>query len=260
MITNKKEGKHRSYGYWTQKDYRILRQLHKKKTLLKIAQILNRTHKAVIAKAGRLGLEHKARQWTQREIELLQKKYATTKTQKLAKRFHWSVKAVQAKASSLGLKKSREIITSGGRKWSREQIKEILRVYKNHNTRQTALMLGYPLVPIRSLLHRLGINKTRPWTRKENKLIKRYYDKIPYKDLAKKLGRNFSAVYYRLYQLGLFGLTKPKQWNDGEIKRLKKEYKKGKTVPQIASLLGRSRKACRSKISHLGLRKRIKKD
>lgn len=175
------------------------------------------------------------------------------KTKKLAEFFHCSIRAVHRKADSLGLKKSREIVTGGGLKWTREQISEIHRVYKNHTARKTAQILGYPYESLRSLLHRFSISKPKPWTQKEDELIKRYYKKVPYTELAKKLGRNSNAVYARLYQLGLNGLIKKKHWNDKEIKKLKKEYKKGATVRQIASIFGRSWQACNKKISHLGL-------
>jgi len=48
-----------------------------------------------------------------------------------------------------------------------------------------------------------GISGRKPWGHHEDMILKKYYGKVPAKDIAKVLGRSASSVSGRVFRLGL---------------------------------------------------------
>lgn len=236
---------------WTKRDEKVLRRLYRKKSYLELARILDRTPKAVEKRAADLGLGRKFTWWTVKDIDLLVKNYPTMRTRDLAKLIGRSPEQVRMKAFVLRIRKDREGIFSGGRRWSKTEIDEILRLYKNHTTRQVAGLLGYPYKTIRRVLKRFNLGKLNPWTEKEDKIIRKYSKRVPYKKLAEKLGRSVKATAARAETLGLIGRS---VWNKKDIRLLTEQFKKGVPISKIAARLGKSKSTCSYKIMVLGLR------
>jgi len=242
----------RKIRVWTKREDGFLRRFHMKKSYLELAEILERTTKAIEKRTADLGLDRKFAWWTARELDMIIKKYPTMRTKELAKLVGRTAGQIRTKAHVLGVQKDAEIIFSSGRAWSKADMNEILRFYKNHTTAEVATMLGYPYQTIRKLLKRCSPGKLSLWTEKEDKMVRKYYKVMTYKELAAKLRHSVKSVSSRVETLGLVGRS---VWTPKEIQKLKKRFNKGTPIEKIAALLGKSKNTCNYKITSLGLRK-----
>jgi hypothetical protein len=242
----------RKQKLWTKRDDKLLQRNCKKKSYVQLARMLDRTPRAIEKRAADIGLDRKFAWWTGKELDLLVKNYPTMRTRELARLIGRSPEQVRMKAYVLGIRKDRERIFSGGRRWSKTEVDEILRLYKNHTTRQVAALLDYPYMTVRRLFKRLnGLVKLKPWTKKEDRIMRKYCKRISYKKLAEKLGRSIKSVGSRAETLGLIGKN---IWSQKDIRVLKEQFNKSTPVKKIAALLGKSRNTCNYKITALDLR------
>jgi len=241
----------RKVWLWTQEEDEIIRKNYKQKTFVELSKILKRSPEAIGNRSAELGLDRKFDWWTDRELNLLVKHYPTMKTQNLAKLIGRSAVRVRTKAFCLKIKKDKQSIVANGKIWSPEQSEKILQLYRNHSTREVANMLGYSYKDIRLFLTHYTSVKQKYWTKKEDRCIQKYYNKMTHEKLAKKLDRTLKSVGGRIETLGLTGQS---VWNDNQVQILKEEFKKGTPTREIAKMIGKSKNTCDYKISSLRLR------
>ena len=94
------------------------------------------------------------------------------------------------------------------------------------------------------------------WTEDEIKLLKQLYPKGKTKKVAEQLGRPFTAVRQKAYDLG-FKTKTYNYWTDQELKLLRKLYPKMSTG-DLSKHFKRSEGSIRIKAAQLGLKKKQK--
>jgi hypothetical protein len=91
---------------------------------------------------------------------------------------------------------------------------------------------------------------SRLWTAQEDQLLRKYYNKKPFKDLSQMLER---SIYSMTERAGKLGLRKKKPWwSSGEILFLKQHYPT-EGAPYVADALQRSLASVHGKAKGLGL-------
>lgn len=96
-------------------------------------------------------------------------------------------------------------------------------------------------------------NKDKVWSKLEDCYLMEYYkNKMPYKEMAKKLNRTESAIDGRLRVLGVKKTRKIQiKWTLKEVEILKSMLKKNKSYEEIAEELGRSLKGISRKVEEI---------
>lgn len=238
---------------WTKKEDNYLRRFYMSQTSQEISRILDRVPLAVRSKAFELGLDRKIHRWTKKEINLLKKHFPIMARGELVKLIGRSADTIQTRACMFGLRKDPEIIFVGGRAWTKEDLKEINRLYKDHTAVQLSNIFGITFNAVKVLLGHLNPNKIKLWTEQEDRVIRKYYRKMTYKELAAKLRRTEPSVEARVRTLRL--VKKQPVWSRRETQILKREFRKGTARSKIANLLGKGKGACNRKIWALGLKR-----
>jgi len=89
------------------------------------------------------------------------------------------------------------------------------------------------------------------YSENEKNIIKEAHTrKIPLEEISKILGRSIEAIKAKAYQMGL---RYKKQWTDKDYKILKREYKNGKEIKEIAKILSVTEKAIEWQIKKIGI-------
>ncbi|MEJ2647066.1 MAG: hypothetical protein P8016_01500 [Sedimentisphaerales bacterium] len=92
------------------------------------------------------------------------------------------------------------------------------------------------------------------WTEDEIKLLKQLYPKGNTRKVAEQLGRPFTAVRQKAYDLGIKTKTY-NYWSDKQIEQLRKLYPK-MSVRDLSKRFKRSEGSVRVKAAQLGLKKK----
>jgi hypothetical protein len=95
------------------------------------------------------------------------------------------------------------------------------------------------------------------WTEEEIKLLKQLYPKGKTKKVAEQLGRPFTAVRQKAYDLGIKTHTY-NYWTEEQLKQLRKLYSKT-SIRDLAKRFKRSEGSVRIKAAQLGLKKTSKR-
>ena len=92
----------------------------------------------------------------------------------------------------------------------------------------------------------------RPWTTREEALLRRHYGTRAGADIAALLGRSVPAVRMRARDLGI--AARAPRWTAAEDAVLRAEHARGRGYPaRVAARLGRSRRAVKQRRRRLGL-------
>lgn len=98
----------------------------------------------------------------------------------------------------------------------------------------------------------LRLRKATEWTDKENKLLKKVYNKRPLRELVGIFGRSHNTITKQARKLKIPKRAKP--WTNPQIKYMRKNYG-WMTAMEIAKHAGHSPQMVREKARRLGLRK-----
>ena len=91
------------------------------------------------------------------------------------------------------------------------------------------------------------------WTEEDIKLLKKLYPQGKTKKVAEQLGRPFTAVRQKAYDLG-FKTKKYHYWSEEELKQLRKLYSKS-SIHALSKRFKRSEGSIRIKAAQLGIKK-----
>ena len=232
---------------WSDEENRILKKMYPSHTAEEISPLIDRTSTAIIAQANKLKLK-KRWLWTNQQCDYLRRFYQKKSCTELAQKFGRTVAAVEARALELGIADTRGVA------WTKRHVKMLIKYRPTMSLKELAKRTGHPVKAVEAKALGLGIKRypDRNWTEGEDRTLKKYYARMTQKKLADKLGRSFYSVINRLCALGL---TDGSLWTKKDIAVLKKEYKKGARVDEIANLLGKKNVTCYYKIKTLGLRR-----
>lgn len=225
---------------WTRKEVKYLKDNWRSSTGKEIATALGKNPQACFDKAHKLGLRKrngygtpikrtkaeisrqnvKAPKWTTSEVTFLKNNMNKISNKEISKVLGKSVAAVSCKKQSL--KKVKNLHPAP------DPVKEV----KQNN-------------------------KFKAWTKDEEQILKRDFNKVLLKELAERLGRTEDALKTRAYTLGLInnGEVNPRtKWEKEDVNYLKKSIK-SKSYEEIGEYLGRSSAAVASKASSLKISK-----
>ena len=237
------------WRHWSDEENRILKKMYPSHTAEEIAAFVDRSSSAIIAQANKLKLK-KRWLWTDEQCDYLRRFYRKKPCGKLAETLDRTVVAVEAKAIELGIADERGI------PWKKQQVKLLIKHRPTMSLKKLAKLTGHPVKGVEFKARYLGIKRyaqDRSWTDRQDNTLKKYYEKMTYKQLADKLGRSFYSIMNRLCTLGL---TRGIAWTKKDVELLKKEFKKGTKVKEITKLLGKKKvSTCYYKIKELGLKR-----
>ena len=93
----------------------------------------------------------------------------------------------------------------------------------------------------------------RRWSSDEIRVLKKYFSKLPTRDVAALLPRTAAAIEEKAHTLGRYKLSQ-QWWTAQEIKRLRKYYP-NMASRKLAEKMHRTTRSVEIKASKLGLRK-----
>lgn len=105
--------------------------------------------------------------------------------------------------------RKREANSMGKRPWTKEEEKILRELYPSAGPAACATRLGRSRNAVRVRAQKLGLQRShtvgrgRPWTPQEEEYLRRYYRRLPAREIAAELGRTTSAVHTRARRLDL---------------------------------------------------------
>ena len=100
--------------------------------------------------------------------------------------------------------KKAKIKKSGRRRWSKDEIKLLKKMYPDNNKRDIANELGRTVAAVVYKGSQLGLGKKpRVWSKRELNLLKKLYPNKMAKEIAEQLGRPAKATEFRIFKMGL---------------------------------------------------------
>jgi len=138
--------------------------------------------------------------WLVKDDQYVRKWYHRKVAEEIGRVLHRSTFAVRTRAIDLGCSKPPHPMTHKEKAY-------ILRSYKNIPISKIAKRLNRAPMRIYELLKKEGLSAPakRPWTNRENKLLKQLYGKFAIKQLAAQLDRTAVSLYVRAKVLDLTG-------------------------------------------------------
>jgi len=144
--------------------------------------------------------------WSAKDDSYVRKWYRRKLAEEIGRVLHRSIYSVRSRARFLKCSKTPRPMTRG-----EESI--ILKSYKNKSIYMISQQINRAPARIYELLKREGFSTpaNRPWTKKENKLLKQLYTKVEKKQLATRLGRTVYSIFTHGHILGLARLSVEKR-------------------------------------------------
>jgi len=202
------------------------------------------------------------RRWSEKEVEKLRELYLTNEVKEIGKILGRTFSAVVGKAVTLGLTKQKH-----KERWSKEEIETLIELYPTHGVADLSRRLNRSISSVRGKISSIGLKRGKAWSPEKEEKLKQLYPMHSNKEIAKILGLTPNQVGYKAYELDLRkdkgfrrvildkNWKKRKDlWTEKEIALLKRLYKKGKTISEIAKVLQRSSTAVSSKAYELGIK------
>ena len=187
---------------WSDEEVRILKQMYPSHTFEEISDSIDRTASAIFGKAQKLKLK-KRKLWTKKEDSFLRRFHGKKSRAELGRILGRTVQAIGQRAKKFG-------ITHETVRWTKRECYMLIKRYPKMQTQGLAKLLGRSSVAISIKAGHLRIKKNiggfaaggRRWTKEEDKIIRKYYKKMPYKDLSAKLGRSCKSIEHRIAAIG----------------------------------------------------------
>jgi hypothetical protein len=154
--------------------------------------------------------------WTREEVRLLKSLYSSTSIKEIARQTGRSYSAVVKKAANLWLKKN---------KWPDRKLKEFSRLFPTETNVELSRRFKCSEGLIKTMADRLGLIKTRGWSKEDEQKLKKLYPDTPIQELVRNFKRSGKQITDKAYKLGLNKSTaRGKEWSQEDIKLLKKQY------------------------------------
>ncbi|MHB9071251.1 MAG: terminase gpP N-terminus-related DNA-binding protein [Sedimentisphaerales bacterium] len=199
---------------WSKKEDALIRKLYPAAWTKDLAAKLNRTDKAVIARAIFLGVRKDPEKFTQpptpqtwnaddikKARELWLKGYSKAEIAKMIGKSPNSVAGqIQRQVRDFGLTKRYE-----SRRWTKKEDDYLIRNFRKKPLESLSRILGRTIHSIRSRAGNFDLREeaVESWTSKEIGILKKHFKLLPKEELAKKLGRTPSAVQAKALKMGL---------------------------------------------------------
>lgn len=190
---------------WTDGEVSYLKKHYGRVSVAELADELGRTTDAVELKAGKLGLRRRVRKLGDDEVKWVIDNLGELSYEKMAKELGVSNGRILRIAAKHGHRPR-----PNNRAWTDEEDQYLQDNYGKKTRKEIAEAIGrtIPLVSWRA--RKLGLtsgrrtmNRPRPWTDKEDEIIRRYFGRMTYDQLAEKLDRTTASVASRIVRLEL---------------------------------------------------------
>lgn len=247
---------------WSKDDLDQLKKYYLNMELSQLAQILNRTPRAIESKASILGIS-KTKKWSQKDYAFLKSNYQIMSNNEIAIKLGRTVGAIERKAQQLDLKKPKDFICRIKRKWTSSEIEYLKMNYKKVSPRKICSELGitegtlYRMASYYNLQETMkkGSQKTntnKKWSDQEVEFLVMNYNSMTHEEIAFALGRTKQSIQKKLHYIDLRKYSKMENWSKEEIQYLRQNYKNGSII-QLQNHLNRTFKAIHTKANSLNL-------
>jgi DNA-binding CsgD family transcriptional regulator len=237
---------------WTNKEINFLKKHYKIMTFTQVADAMGRSCNSIATRIARMGIK-KAKFWTPKEDDRLRRIYRRHSLEELSKIFKRAPGTVFTRARKLKIPKR-------ARPFSSEELKYLTKNYHLMPVDQIAQKLNRLTIVVAQKARKLGLKNKfidkRYWTQKEEKYIRRWYNKKSLSDIAKFFKSTPKAVLTHARQMGLHRKMTHSYWTAGEERKLKKLYPKYSTKC-LSREFGKGPASISHKAYKLGLRKDV---
>lgn len=270
--------------YWTNEDKQRLRQTWSTVSLPEIAQMLERSLRSVKSQAKRLGLPanpsgiidhelsdqtptfYEPRAWTPNEDQQFRSMYlAGESLEIISHTLQRSISAIEHRRIKASLKREAQLTN-----WSADQDDFLRKNWGSRSIEQIGLSLGMFNDRVARRARKLGLTDRsdllrQAYTVEEIDYLRANYPRLKAKDLAANLNRSVISVQNKLQQLKKSPeLVAPQNWkaprpadyywSEEEDAFLKASYPH-QTNQQLATTLGRTKRAVVTRLQQLGLKR-----
>jgi len=141
------------------------------------------------------------KKWTEDELEYLKKHYGKKSFEEIADALGRTVSAVQSKGPQLGLSAQDYL-------WTEEEEQFLRENYLRLGAEECAKQLGRTVMAVHGKIRKTGggrpsIGPKVEWTEQELDFLRENYQRLPWGELAEKLGRTEQAIQVRANMLGM---------------------------------------------------------
>ncbi len=204
----KKQG--RSKTRWSRADDALLRKLYDHRSTKELALRFNCTAREIEARRRHLRLRRPdtisvPRRWSEAEDALLRELAGSTDRKEIAQRLGRSRQAVTDRADRLGVMCGDDKL----RRWQPEEDNILRSLWKQASVAELAAQLGRTVLGVRHRLQKLDLVERRStqtpkaWTEEDSQALVTLYGKMPYEEIAARLGRTVVSVASQAYRTGL---------------------------------------------------------
>lgn len=235
---------------WTKEDEEKLIELKGcNLSIEEIAEVLNRSKKAIYHRISLLGLSKKVDYWSDSEIAKLEDMLECGKTPEIiSKELGRTVSAIHAKTSDLGLSKDRS--------WTKQEDEDLIKYIANNISQaKIAELLNRTKSAVTNRVRHLGIAKeaSTKWSSEDVEQLKNLYESgVSCEDISRKLNRSIGSIYTKI-SISPFLSTRNKLWTNEDDNLLKEKLNLGLTNDEIANLLNRTKSSISRRLSLLGI-------
>lgn len=187
------------------------------------AKCLNRTEKAIVGEAKKLGISKDKLRWTDYEIEELKSNFHKLSILQLSILLNKTQQSVKIKSRRIGLKKPARIkkciIKGNNNHWSSVDLQFVIDNYKKISLTEISKHINRTIKAIKHKLTKLQLTniKALPWDQNEIDFLKNNYTNYGCLYCSKKLNRSYKTVYSKA---SIFKL--PKISHEKAVKRCNK--------------------------------------
>ena len=238
---------------WTKEEDAVIKKYYFKKGSIVIAEKLDRSYKAVQARALKIGVRGNSRWWSTFEVRYLKSRFGKVKPDAIARTLGRSQGSVMGKIHLLNL---RPVKFS---KWTAEETQYIREHYHKVTNLKIAVALHRTIDSVELKARREGIlNHIRPLSKKEKKYAIEHFGTVPFVKLAKKLNSTVSAMRSLAKESGFDHGSKWRPWTAQEDAIVRELWG---TVKRrvVAEKIGRGVETVAQRAQKLGVTKPSKK-
>lgn len=249
---------------WTDEEEQILIELAPKCYIREIAKVLNRSERAVISKANKMGIEYITlnRKFSDEEIEYIKINWGIIPVTEMARTLKVSRIMIQRQADVIGMQK---LGNNPYRKWTDDEVEKLRKLAKKKTITELAKYFKTTNEAIQTIASRNRVNlidEKVHWTDKDNLLLQEYAKTMDLSEIADKMNRTTSAIRLQASRQGITILQNKKHkdsiWTDENISQLKELASQGKSVLEIAKIMNKKDQTLLKKAREMGIK--LKKD
>ena len=195
---------------WTKEEERILREYYKSKGGKAVAKLLNRTLTSVQNHAYSLGIEGNVQPWTHKQELFLKRNYGKLTAVEIAKRLKRSEDGVRAHLAKLGL------TGPASRPWTEEEENYLRAHYGTVSNKELGDELERTEVAVQIKGKLLGLTDDSFVSpdEKDVQWILRNFGKMPYTEMARRIGCSAHTVQRIATKHGLSASPTTRPWTE----------------------------------------------